>query len=667
MMIASTFPRRPHRRLHSDQSLLQWHLSSATDENLSFPVSHPTAIPKHHRRGISFDSRSQRHSVVASSSAGRVSGYSGLEFACSQFPAANTHNNNASTLFPSPTPMATGSLTDTTSNINMSNTHEAINSNAMSNSHIHGVTRIESCMLRNPALLPNLAYADDTIAKWKSPTKSQMTCSDDRAATVKSRPLNLENSSRRSSAAFAEPAQRHNMKNDIGGSGNIGGNNDDTTMLAGTTSTTVQHHCWQAPVSVAMSMATVATQPQPSCKDTHNATLGTTNPMQSLLETVVHAVENVQEQRRRASSRKRISQTLLTLRAAAEVHYQQQQQSLDEDEETREDFKCGSFDDEQDQEHQPDHDDLASLGSALFCPLDPGLLKHHHHRHLHRQEELLTTNSSSSDSNDVVVQEPQPQILTRLSSSPLPIIDTMPMDVEEEEKKQDEVVPVQILPELGCLATNPRLLSYAMFQQLVTDGVPECLHMNAWERVYSIGRDGDSFRTLLDKCAPYRQSILVVQTTSGYLLGGFVSDAWQEQDGYHQRHSYYGNGVSFLFASHPATTGGVTSNNNNHDDNEDKPLTIYPWTGSNDFCQICDREKSVIAMGGAGAFGFILEDDFFRGSTDTCGTFGNPPLTLDKDGIFTVAAMEIYGLVPLFANPYNHSSPRSTILSGMTM
>jgi hypothetical protein len=197
-------------------------------------------------------------------------------------------------------------------------------------------------------------------------------------------------------------------------------------------------------------------------------------------------------------------------------------------------------------------------------------------------------------------------------------------------------------PEL--LRSNPRLLSQNMVHQLLEEGIPEGLHMHQWERIFSIGRDGDSFQTMLNLCHAHQHTILVVKTTTGHILGGFASDPWREQDGYNERHSYYGTGQSFLFANHP-----VLESDNGVDTEREAPsreLELFKWTGDNEFCQICDLGKKIIAMGGSGAFGLILEDDFYIGSTDRCGTFGNPPLTPDKDGTFCVESMEIYGLLP---------------------
>lgn len=300
-------------------------------------------------------------------------------------------------------------------------------------------------------------------------------------------------------------------------------------------------------------------------------------PVKGLLRTVTTAVESFQAKHRRSSYRKRISESLLTLRAATELQKEQEEEK----------------------------DDLSQLvgdvGSALFNPLDPHILGPKN-----RKKKLVLKHSMT------------PDILS------------------------PEHFEVQILPEPPeLLLSNPRILTQEMFQQLVDEGVPECLHMNHWERVYSIGRDGDDFRTMLDHCHAYQYTILAVKTTTGHIFGGFASDPWQEQDGYSKRHAYYGTGLSFLFANHPMLEKGIDPVRD-----ESKELMLFKWTGSNDFSQICDPDKRTIAMGGSGAFGLIIEDSFYKGSTNRCGTFENPPLTPDIDGIFSIQSMEIYGLVP---------------------
>ena len=114
---------------------------------------------------------------------------------------------------------------------------------------------------------------------------------------------------------------------------------------------------------------------------------------------------------------------------------------------------------------------------------------------------------------------------------------------------------------------------------------------------------------------------------------------WKKRGTVTRSNTYFGTGQSFLFASHPH---GVSSNNSN---NPSEPLHLYRWTGSNDFCQICDPEEGRLGMGGGCDFGFLVQDDLQRGRTGPCGTFGNPALVPD-DEYFEIAELEIYGLRP---------------------
>ena len=85
-----------------------------------------------------------------------------------------------------------------------------------------------------------------------------------------------------------------------------------------------------------------------------------------------------------------------------------------------------------------------------------------------------------------------------------------------------ELVQVEWEDPLGLLSC-PQILTPSMMQFLHDNGIPESLQGNRWERSFAIGRDGDSFVSFLDRCAQYRQTLLVVQTTEGQILGGLDS------------------------------------------------------------------------------------------------------------------------------------------------
>jgi TLD len=191
----------------------------------------------------------------------------------------------------------------------------------------------------------------------------------------------------------------------------------------------------------------------------------------------------------------------------------------------------------------------------------------------------------------------------------------------------------------------PRILSLAQMQTL-RKYLPESLHERHWDRCFCIGVHGDSFCTLLQKCAPFQYSIVVIRTVTGQVLGGFATATWRirDENGPGGRHAYYGSGQFFVFASHPAVPSQRHTTTNGTPTTFPE-LTVYPWTGHNDYCQICDVERRVMCMGGVGDFGWIVSDDFTLGQTGPCATFGNPVLCSAPS--FEIADFEIYGLASL--------------------
>lgn len=208
---------------------------------------------------------------------------------------------------------------------------------------------------------------------------------------------------------------------------------------------------------------------------------------------------------------------------------------------------------------------------------------------------------------------------------------------------------LDIVPEsLEDLRDCPRILTvpsmYAIREQL-----PDSLKGSSWNRCFAIGRDGDSFVTFLDCCSYFNQSLVVIRTMQGHILGGFVSRTWKVQAA--DRHSYYGTGQSFLFCSHPdeaymlrGTTNENTSNTTAQLCSDDIPLRFYHWSGVNDYCQICDTDRQILCMGGEGDFGWIVKENFERGQTGHCRTYNNPPLC--HTWTFDIADFEVYGLQP---------------------
>lgn len=133
--------------------------------------------------------------------------------------------------------------------------------------------------------------------------------------------------------------------------------------------------------------------------------------------------------------------------------------------------------------------------------------------------------------------------------------------------------------------------------------LPVYLQIAPWRLLYSLYDHGSDMTQFYRNVASHRCTVLLISTTCGALFGGVASHEWRPTT------SYYGSGMSFLFRFSPT---GV--------------LSVYPWSGENEYFQWASSEQ--IAMGGGGkGFGFVVDNDFRAGSTACCATFNNMPLT----------------------------------------
>lgn len=75
---------------------------------------------------------------------------------------------------------------------------------------------------------------------------------------------------------------------------------------------------------------------------------------------------------------------------------------------------------------------------------------------------------------------------------------------------------------------------------------------------------------------------------------------------------------------------------------ESGSLINYPWSQKNEFFMWCGSDK--IAMGGGNSgFGFVLDNDFLTGGSNSCDTFDNEPLCSSPNGVFKVVNVEVWG------------------------
>jgi len=212
---------------------------------------------------------------------------------------------------------------------------------------------------------------------------------------------------------------------------------------------------------------------------------------------------------------------------------------------------------------------------------------------------------------------------------------------EDEESKIDIPGPFDSEPVLSN--SESAILNVDQMKCLLSSGgMPQSLNFCKWKRLYSLARDGDSFKTFLTKVEGHDRTVLVVKTSRNELFGGYADTRWEARHQRHQSHEFYGSAQACLFRF-LGCPGDV------NDRDTCAGVRVYKWSGANRYIQLCDHSKRSIAFGGGGnegEFGLCIEDDFRRGTTGHCSTFENDPLC--DDGYFDIQDLEVWGFTLAF-------------------
>jgi len=201
-------------------------------------------------------------------------------------------------------------------------------------------------------------------------------------------------------------------------------------------------------------------------------------------------------------------------------------------------------------------------------------------------------------------------------------------DDESNDKIDDTIGPVRVTKMDGDEA-SPYILTQTQMNEIAKHVLPETITYCRWRRLYSLGRDGDSFDGCLRIIGTSKRTLMVVRTTKGDVFGGYADAPW------HSRHDsstakFYGSASSCLYSFSSTKTRNSSSPLSS-------PINVYRWTGKNRYIQVCDVSNKMLAFGGGGdkgAFGLCLQEDFERGTTGHCETFDNDPLCSSNERTF---------------------------------
>lgn len=201
----------------------------------------------------------------------------------------------------------------------------------------------------------------------------------------------------------------------------------------------------------------------------------------------------------------------------------------------------------------------------------------------------------------------------------------------------------------------------------------------AWTLAFTTSQMGFSLKSLYRSLSNNEGPVLlVIKDTERHIFGAFCSCNLQPSE------SFYGTGETYLFSFIPRQSqfqqqqqqqlasgannrNNIKKNNNNNYSSIDinasstisrnssgsvsnsgskdsveaqqPQLMRFPWTGDNQYFIKGDSDSLVIGAG-EGNFGLWLDEDLYHGTTHSCKTFNNLPLTSKED--FVIVALECW-------------------------
>ena len=179
----------------------------------------------------------------------------------------------------------------------------------------------------------------------------------------------------------------------------------------------------------------------------------------------------------------------------------------------------------------------------------------------------------------------------------------------------------------------------------------------SWTLAFTTSTMGFSLKSLYRSLSKYEGPVLlIIKDNERTVFGTFSSCNLRPSD------SFYGTGETYLFTFRSPSSSTASSQSsaaiqhaqsqsskNNDKLNNQSPSVSntaatlnfkrFPWTGDNLYFIKGDSDS--LAFGaGDGNFGLWLDEDLFHGSTHSCKTFNNEPLTNHED--FVVCTLECW-------------------------
>uniref|UniRef100_A0A8C9QZF7 Nuclear receptor coactivator 7 n=1 Tax=Scleropages formosus TaxID=113540 RepID=A0A8C9QZF7_SCLFO len=172
----------------------------------------------------------------------------------------------------------------------------------------------------------------------------------------------------------------------------------------------------------------------------------------------------------------------------------------------------------------------------------------------------------------------------------------------------------ELLDLLPVLSDNSLLLEESHLLKLASY-LPARIQGYPWRLAYSTAVHGTSLKTLYRNLTDIDSPVLlVIKDMDNQVFGAFSTHPFRISE------HCYGTGETFLYSFCP-------------------DVRVYQWSGENSYF-VKGSTDSLQMGGGTGHFGLWLDADLYHGSSSTCSTFRNQPLSSKQD--FTIQDLEVW-------------------------
>ncbi|XP_065126646.1 nuclear receptor coactivator 7 isoform X1 [Paramisgurnus dabryanus] len=184
-----------------------------------------------------------------------------------------------------------------------------------------------------------------------------------------------------------------------------------------------------------------------------------------------------------------------------------------------------------------------------------------------------------------------------------------PSVCSSEDSESEDLLPV--------LTDHSHIFKEHHLDKLVNH-IPARAREDQWKLVYSTAVHGTSLRTLYRHMSDIdRPVLMVIKDMDSQVFGAFSSDPFKVSS------CCYGTGETFLYSFSPE-------------------FQIFRWSGENSYFLRGFQDSLQMGAGG-GHFGLWLDADLHRGSTYSCNTFCNRPLSRHHD--FKIQDLEVWSFI----------------------